>query len=129
MKLTSSISLVVVVVGIGMALGSCSDGDESDDVAVDAAPAIDAVPLPSTCSTEQQNCPAGYKCTLTMQMTQPSIVPRCVRLQGDVTEGAACQTSGTDTLAFGHDNCAAGLYCHQNVCRRLCRGSSVCGSE
>lgn len=125
MRLTISISLVFV----GIALSSCSDGDDSDGVTVDAAPSIDAVGLPSTCSTEQQNCPTGYKCTLTMQMTQPPIIARCVRLQGEVAEGAACQTSGADPLAFGHDNCAAGFYCHQNVCRRLCLGSSVCGTD
>lgn len=115
-------AVVLVVVMIG-----CGD-DGGGEVAVDAAVPVDAPVLPSTCSTEAQDCPAGTKCTLTLVMTSPPIQRRCLPMQGTVAEGGACRNSPINGVGFGHDDCDVGLFCN-GVCRKLCTSSASCGAD
>ncbi len=104
-------------------LAACGGGDDGDVQLTDAPPGTDAPPQ-TACNPlgapGQQGCDPGQKCTWIQIQEDPEplgklgcVADGTVQLDGACTVGAVGETTG-------YDDCAAGLYCINNVCKDVC---------
>jgi hypothetical protein len=103
---------LAVRLAVLIALGACGD---DKNIAPDASLSIDAPALPATCDTIAQDCPAGFKCSVTATEHQ------CLPVLGTLAEDSPCTHTGLN------DDCAPGLACSPTgTCRSLCTGTNNC---
>ncbi len=96
--------------------------DATIDAMLDAPPIDGDIVLPTTCDTITQDCPDGYRCTISFVNGRPA--PNCQPAEtGTVAEGAAClRDDATDV-----DNCSIGTWCSGGgLCEPFCKTNADC---